>query len=195
MYGVRLTASATFPGRKQWLPWLLSYGRVNRAEINRIPTRKILPSSANIHQIFDSNSISRITYPWRLRCSLFTLLCLSALLLVLYPFDDTPPLVSPTMHHPLVTSPLIFSEFNLSSKYLQWTNEEDVIAGVAHRLHAWGCALGEAVTLDRTFLFPARFKVPSGHNHGRPDTEKDMRLYLDLPLLHRWEPSLEMARV
>lgn len=88
-------------------------------------------------------------------------------------------------HPPFINSPLIFSEFNASEKYLQWKSGYDFEAGVNHRFHSWGCALGEAVALNRIFLFPARFTIPSRHNHGRPKTEKDIRLYIQLASLHR----------
>ena len=82
-------------------------------------------------------------------------------------------------------APLIYSDFSTSQKYLQWLSKNDAGAGVKHRFRSWGCALGEAVALNRTFLFPTRFKVIPPHNHGRPETEKDIRLYIDVDLLRR----------
>ena len=105
------------------------------------------------------------------------------------PPPELPPPQQPSQpestHPRLIDSPLIFSKFNASAKYLQWKSEYDFEAGVDHRFHSWGCALGEAAALNRIFLFPARFTVPSRHNHGRPTTEKDIRLYIQLASLHR----------
>ena len=102
------------------------------------------------------------------------------------PQQPSPPPSQPESTHPrLINNPLIFSKFNASSNYLQWKSEYDYEAGISHRFHSWGCALGEAAALNRIFLFPARFTVPSRHNHGRPRTAKDIRLYIQLASLHR----------
>lgn len=186
MAGILSTGSSTIPERELGSPCLSLCGGVN-IDKDDISTRKILPGPANIHQFFNCTALSRIGQLSRLQCTLTAVLFISTLLLVHGLFDYTSPtlVAAPSTEPRLVTSPLIFSEFSLSTKYLLWTNEVDITAGVDHRFHSWGCALGEAVILNRTYVFPARFKVPSRHNHWRPGVKKDTRLYINLPLLHR----------
>lgn len=76
---------------------------------------------------------------------------------------------------------------SLSERYLLYSRGGDYCSGYRHFSWSLQCALGEALYLNRTFVFDMQVCVDEVHNFGTK-VERDARLYLDVDLIARGLP-------